>query len=81
MKLSPLWLNLSKLLSKISIVGWMKDSSVEVADPSKAEQANLTSGTAGMRHITLKDELSNFFVLKRSKQEKSGNLLDIADSD
>ena len=34
-----------------------------------------------MRHITLKDEQSNFFVLKRSKQEKTGNLLEIADSD
>ena len=56
MKLSPLWLGLSKLLGKIAIVGWMKDSSAEIADPSQAEQANLTSGTAGMRHITIKDE-------------------------
>jgi len=35
-----------------------------------------------MRHITLKDEQSNFFVLKKSKQEnQTGSLLDLPDSE
>ena len=63
MDFSPFWLGLSSLLRKIAITNRTIDTA-----QARSDSTALTSGTPGMRHITLKDEVNNFFVFKKTKE-------------
>lgn len=61
MDLSPFWLGLKRLLSKIAIT----NRTLNAASQSQV----LSSGTCAMKNITIKDEQNNFFVLKKSRKD------------
>ena len=58
--LSPFWLGLSHLLRKIS-----------ATSRSQSEEAVLSSGTVGMKHVQIRDEKRNYMVFKRNKKQQN----------
>lgn len=64
---------MSYLLRKISITNRTLDSPTKECykqnSSGPANEAILSSGTPGMKHVAFKDEKSNYFVLKKAKKE------------